>query len=91
MVPDTFYLKMIEDIEDYAILFLNTEGCVESWNKGAEKIKGYKPGEITGRNFAIFYTEEDQKNGLPQQLMAEARLNGKALHEGWRVRKDRYL
>jgi hypothetical protein len=33
------YRKMIEEIEDYAIILLDKNGFIRNWNKGAEKIK----------------------------------------------------
>lgn len=82
------YHKMIEEVEDYAILLMDKSGVIQNWNRGAEKIKGYKEEEIIGKNFRVFYLPEDQQRGLPDQLIAEATAHGKALHEGWRVRKD---
>lgn len=82
------YHHMIEEVEDYAILFLDTNGIIKSWNKGAEKIKGYQAAEIIGKNFRVFYTPEDQASRLPEKLIAGAVQYGKAQHEGWRVRKD---
>ncbi|WP_343692204.1 PAS domain S-box protein [Chitinophaga sp.] len=82
------YQKMVEEVEDYAILLLDKDGRIMNWNKGAEKIKGYKEAEIIGRNFRIFYRPEDQQQQLPQRLIEQARSTGKAIHEGWRVRKD---
>ena len=81
------YHKMVEQVEDYAILLLDKDGNILNWNKGAEKIKGYKDDEIIGRNFKVFYGEEDQKRRLPQKLLAHAIRYGKAMHEGWRIRK----
>lgn len=82
------YHLMVEEVQDYAILYLNHEGIVENWNIGAEKIKGYKAEEIVGKSFSVFYTEEDRKNNLPQNVLEIAREKGKAVHEGWRVRKN---
>lgn len=82
------YQKMIEEIEDYAIFLLDEKGNVLDWNEGAEKIKGYKREEIIGKNFRIFYRPEDRDQGLPETLIEKAKNEGKALHEGWRVRKD---
>jgi PAS domain S-box-containing protein len=82
------YHKMIEEVEDYAIILLDKDGIIQNWNKGAEKIKGYKEEEIVGRSFQEFYLPEDQRSGLPFKLLQEARDNGKALYEGWRQRKD---
>ena len=85
------YHLMVEEVQDYAILYLNKEGIVENWNAGAERIKGYKAEEIIGKSFFNFYTEEDRKNNLPQTLLAQAEKVGKAIQEGWRVRKDSSL
>jgi len=80
--------RMINEVEDYAIILLNKEGIIENWNKGAEKIKGYTSEEIVGKTFSVFYTDEAKKNGRPQSLIEQARLEGKARDEGWRVKKD---
>jgi PAS domain S-box-containing protein len=85
---DEIYHQMIGEIEDYAIILLDKDGTVLNWNKGAEKIKGYKREEIVGKNFRNFYTEEDRKNKKPESLINLAIRSGKALDEGWRVRKD---
>lgn len=82
------YHLMIGEVEDYAILMLDQDGIIRTWNKGAEKIKGYVEQEIVGRHFRVFYTPADQKAELPERLLARAAANGKAIHEGWRVRKD---
>ncbi len=83
------YHKMIEEVEDYAILMLNTDGIIQNWNRGAKKIKGYTEQEIVGQHFRVFYLPEDQAEQLPEQLIAMATNEGKAVHEGWRVRKDK--
>jgi len=83
------YHQMIDEVEDYAIILLDNDGNILHWNKGAERIKGYKPIEAIGQNFSIFYTKEDVQAGLPSQLLNEARKEGRVLHEGWRVKKNR--
>ncbi len=82
------YHLMIDEVQDYAILFLNTSGIIENWNKGAEKIKGYKADEIIGKSFSVFYTPQDKQNLIPEKILKEAMENGRAAHEGWRVRKN---
>ena len=80
--------KMVEEIEDYAILLLDRSGNIENWNKGAEILKGYRAEEIIGKNFSIFYTSKDRADNLPQRLIATAVQAGSAKSEGFRVRKD---
>jgi PAS domain S-box-containing protein len=82
------YHKMIAEVEDYAILLLDDHGIIQNWNVGAEKIKGYKEAEIVGKHFRVFYIPEDREAKLPEKLIAQASQNGKAIHEGWRQRKD---
>ena len=80
--------KMIEEIQDYAIILLDLDGTILTWNKGVEKIKGYKPNEIIGQNFSIFYMPGDRQENLPQKLIDHAKKEGRAKHIGRRVRKD---
>lgn len=80
--------QILDEVQDYAIYWLDLNGNVEGWNKGAERILKYKSHEIIGRNHALFYREEDQKNGLPQQVLDRAVNNKKFKRDGWLVRKD---
>ena len=80
--------KMISEIQDYAIILLDSDGTILSWNAGAEKIKGYLEEEIMGQNFRIFYLPQDRQAGLPEQLIDLATKEGRARHIGRRVRKD---
>ncbi len=82
------YQKMIDEVQDYAILMLDKDGTIVNWNKGVQSIKGYTANEIIGKNFSMFYRAEDKISGLPDRLLNKAKQNGRALYEGWRVRKD---
>jgi PAS domain S-box-containing protein len=82
------FQTLVDEIDDYAILLLDEEGNILNWNQGAEKIKGYKPEEIIGKNFRNFYTKHDQATNLPERLIEKAITTGKAFDEGMRVRKN---
>jgi PAS domain S-box-containing protein len=88
LITDETYQRMIIEIEDYAILMMDRSGTIMNWNRGAEKIKGYRADEVIGKNFRQFYTDKDLAAGVPDSLLAEAEKNNRAQHEGWRVRKD---
>ncbi len=79
---------MMDQIDEYAFILLDEKGNIRNWNIGAEKLKGYLATEAIGKNFRIFYTEEDQKKLLPEYLLQIAKENGKATYLGWSVRKD---
>src|ERR1041385_2831924 len=85
---ELLHRKMIEEVMDYAIILLDVDGTILTWNKGAEKIKGYREAEIVGQNFNIFYMPLDRQDGLPGKLIQQAIKEGRARHIGRRVRKD---
>lgn len=82
------FVRLLEGIRDCAIYMLDLEGHVNSWNAGAERIKGYSAREIIGRHFSEFYTAEDRAAGLPTFALTTAARAGKFEGEGWRMRKD---
>lgn len=79
---------VVEAIEDYAIYMLDPEGVIASWSPGAERLKGYRPDEVIGKPYSIFFRREDVSEGLPKWQLSRARVHGKTEEEGWRVRKD---
>jgi PAS domain S-box-containing protein len=79
---------LVDNVEDYAILMLSPEGLIESWNAGAQRIKGYTEDEIVGRHFRTFYPPEVQESGHPERELEIALREGHYEEEGWRVRKD---
>lgn len=85
---DQLYHRMLAEVVDYAFILLDVNGHITQWNKGAEKIKGYKASEIIGKSFEIFYPKADAESGLPRHLLQLATIQGSVSHEGWRVRKD---
>src|SRR3954451_12531028 len=50
---------MVESVTDCAIVMLDSDGNVASWNTGAERIKGYRAEEIVGQHFSRFYPARD--------------------------------
>jgi PAS domain S-box-containing protein len=78
----------MESVRDYAIYLMDKDGCVQTWNPGAERVKGYSAEEIVGAHFSRFFTDEDIARGRPAQLLMVAAVRGRVEEEGWRVRKD---
>ena len=86
-VDDQQYRILADTVTDYTIYMLDPTGVVTSWNVGAQRFKGYLPGEIIGRDFAIFYSPEDQASGEPRRALETARRQGRFECEGWRISK----
>jgi PAS domain S-box-containing protein len=81
------YRLLLESGMFEALYMLDPTGTIETWNAGAERLKGYTPAEIIGQNFSTFFTPEDAAAGEPARLLAVARDNGSLTTTGWRVRK----
>jgi PAS domain S-box-containing protein len=79
---------LVNAVIDYALFMLDRDGRVSSWNAGAERVKGYTAGEILGRHFSCFYTEEQRQRGLPERALETTIREGRFTTEDWRVRKD---
>ena len=85
---EEMFRLLIDSVQDYAIYMLDPQGNITTWNHGAERIKGYSPEEIIGKNFSLFYTPEDVAAGKPQHNLEVAKTQGRLEEEAWRVRKN---
>ena len=79
---------LAHSVADYAIYMLDLDGNITSWNLGAQRLKGYSPGEIMGQHFSRFLTKEDRDAGEPQRALATVLREGTYDKEAWRLRKD---
>ena len=79
---------LYENIKDYAIIMLDPQGRVVTWNKGAQEIYDFTEEEILGQPIDRFLTPEDVAAGKPAQLLRRATAEGGCADEGWRLRRD---
>ena len=77
-----------ETTRDYAILTIDEESCITSWNIGAQRIFGYDPQYIVGKPFSTIFTPEDRDAGAPEDELRHARDEGRSVDERWHLRKD---
>jgi formate hydrogenlyase transcriptional activator len=75
-------------VQDYALFLLDVDGQVVAWYAGAERIYGYKSGEVIGQNVSLLYAEEDTLRVKPGEELKRATGEGHAGSEGWHVKKD---
>src|SRR5580698_10194040 len=78
------FRSLVEGVQDYAILMLDAQGCVASWNDAAERLQGYSAAEVLGTNFSLFFTAADIARGRPEAILREAARNGSFEEQGWR-------
>ena len=82
------FRMLVENMKDYAIIILDPNGRIASWNPGSEAIMGYRSGEIIGQHFSRFYSSEDVQSGRPEMELKVATAEGRSEDEGWRIKKD---
>jgi PAS domain S-box-containing protein len=78
---------LIKSIRDYAILSLDLQGRIVSWNTGAQALFGYSEAEIIGQYIGVLFTPEDQAIGAAEAELTNARERGYASDERWHVQK----
>ncbi|HEU4799653.1 MAG TPA: ATP-binding protein [Gemmatimonadales bacterium] len=87
-LDEEIFRILVRSVRDYAILALDPDGRIISWNEGAERIKGYSADEIVGQSFTVLYPEERVAEGFPQRELEIAARDGRFEDEDWRIRKD---
>ena len=78
---------LVENIKDYAIIMLDTQGVVSTWNTGAQHIVGYTANEMTGHSISLIYPGRTPVRSCQHELKI-AKEKGRYEDEGWRIRKD---
>jgi len=78
---------MVDCMPGYVVLVLDAIGSVKNCNSGAELLLGYSDPEILGQSYSRFFTKEDLLGRQPERLLDQARFSGRAVEEGWRLRK----
>ena len=80
--------RFVDDMTDYAIVILDVQGRVLTWNAGARALFGYTTDEIVGRRFTLLYTKGDNLLGKPETALGDALQWGRHDATGAMLRKD---
>src|SRR5271170_5922912 len=67
---------LIDAVKDYAIIRLDADGLVTSWNSGAQRLKGYSAEEIVGQHVGRLYLREDIERGQLEEELRQAAAEG---------------
>lgn len=79
---------LVQQVKDYSIVYLDTEGRITSWNEGAERIYGYRVEEVVGKHSSLFHPEDAVGRRDPWRMLELAATEGQFKGEEWGVRKD---
>jgi PAS domain S-box-containing protein len=82
------FRMLMENVQDYAIFIMDTDGIINTWNAGVERVLGFNEEEFIGQSGRVIFIPEDQEGGAFEQEMSTAALAGRALDERWSMRKD---
>jgi two-component system CheB/CheR fusion protein len=73
---------------DYAIIVLNADGVIVTWNKAAERVFGYSPDEAVGQLIDLIFLPDERAAGAPLRERQQAAAAGRADDDRWHMRKD---
>jgi PAS domain S-box-containing protein len=79
---------ILESATDYAILTIDPQARVTSWNTGAANLLGWSAVEALGLDSRVIFTPEDRARGAVEAEIAQAVAEGRAEDERWHVRQD---
>lgn len=88
LADDRRFRMLVDAIVDYAVIMLDPDGFVVSWNEGARRQTGYDRREAVGQHVSMFYTDDDRRAGAPEALLRMAAASGSVERHLDRVRKD---
>ena len=77
-----------DNVKDHAIVVLDVNGIVKSWNPGAEAMMGYTAQEIVGQSYSRFFVKDDILARQPDRLLEIAEFSGRVEDEAWRLAKS---
>jgi|GEM_PF-1235578 len=79
---------LVESTKDFAIITMDPQGVVTSWNEGASRIFGFSAADIVGRSIDLIFTPQDRAAGASLRERATAKEDGRASDERWYLRRD---
>jgi PAS domain S-box-containing protein len=62
----------VDDLTDYAIVTLDVNGTVLTWNAGARDLLGYTSNEVIGRRLSNLYSKSDALTGKSNASLKDA-------------------
>jgi two-component system CheB/CheR fusion protein len=76
-----------QSTNDFAIIVQDVDGVVVTWNKGAERIFGYRESEMVGQPLDCIYLPEERAANEPATERQRAQAEGRIEDERWYIHK----
>ena len=87
-ISEERFRLLLETVEDAAIVMLDQDGNVASWNPGAARVTGYVGDEIIGCHVSRLYAPDALEQGMPECHLRRAAAEPRVEHAGWWMRAD---
>jgi PAS domain S-box-containing protein len=78
----------IEELPGCAVILLDPNGNILTWNSGAQDILGYVAHEIVGQHFSALHAMEDIAAAVPSAALGAAVAHGRYQETSRRITKD---
>ena len=85
---DAWLNAILTGISDYALVRLNHDGCIESWNESIGRVTGFSAAQTVGKSYALFYPPGATTPDHLADRLEEAERDGWSLDDGMRLRAD---
>lgn len=85
---EAWFNAIFTGVSEYAISSLDSEGKIERWNVGIERLTKFQEAEVEDKSYGVFFPEDSTNSDRLKDRLMEADKNGWNLVESWCLRKD---
>ncbi|NML15649.1 hybrid sensor histidine kinase/response regulator [Azohydromonas caseinilytica] len=85
---DALFARVVDALHDYAVVVLDTEGRIRSWNRGAQDVFGFGRDQVLGLRADLLHVPEDRDAQVFEAGLRRALAEGKAVDAHWMMRID---
>ncbi len=81
---------MVDNLREYCIFFLDSQGLITDWTDSAQRMEGYSPTEMLGRHYSLLFGRDQPGKAMENanQMMRLAASRGQHELQSWHHRKD---
>jgi PAS domain S-box-containing protein len=87
-LSQTRFDQLVENVPDYAVVLLDPEGRIQSWNPGAERLHGWSPEEALGKDLEMLFPADEVAQKKPELELEKAQRSGQYAEYGSLIRKN---
>lgn len=85
---DLLFTLLAQNVRDYAVFVMDTNGIIRCWNEGARLMKWWTRQQAEGAHLRLLYKDGGSEDGTAEAHLQTAAETGEYTGEGNRVRSD---